>query len=41
LVSGANKATPVQQLLANDPGIPGSLVKAERQILVATPDVFS
>ncbi len=40
LVSGANKAKPVQQLLANDPSIPGSLVKAERQILVATPDVF-
>ncbi len=40
LVSGANKAKPVQQLLAHDPSIPGSLVKAERQILVATPDVF-
>ncbi len=40
LVSGSNKAKPVQQLLSGDPSIPGSLVKAERQVLVATPDVF-
>jgi len=40
LVSGANKAEPVQQLLAGDPSIPGSMVRAQRQVLVATPDVF-
>lgn len=40
LVSGVNKADAVQKLLAVDPSIPASLVKAEHQILVATPDVF-
>ncbi len=40
LVSGANKSVPVHQLLNGDPTIPGSLVRAERQVLVATPDVF-
>lgn len=40
LVSGPNKGDAVQKLLAGDPSIPGSLVKAERQVLVATPDVF-
>jgi 6-phosphogluconolactonase len=40
LVSGVDKADAVQKLLAADPSIPASLVKAEHQILVATPDVF-
>lgn len=41
LVSGSNKAEPVKKLLAGDPSIPGSLVRAARQILIATPDVFN
>ncbi len=40
LISGSNKFDAVQKLLAGDPSIPGSLVKAEHQVLVATPDVF-
>lgn len=40
LVSGPEKAEPVRRLLAGDDGIPGSMVKAERQILIGTPDVF-
>ena len=40
LISGANKADAVSRLLARDPSIPGTLVKAPRQVLVATPDVF-
>lgn len=40
LVSGPEKAEPVRRLLSGDDGIPGSMVKAERQILIGTPDVF-
>ncbi|MFW2383253.1 MAG: 6-phosphogluconolactonase [Acidimicrobiales bacterium] len=40
LVSGPNKGEAVQRLLARDPSIPGTMVNAERQVLVATPDVF-
>ncbi|NNF54560.1 MAG: 6-phosphogluconolactonase [Acidimicrobiales bacterium] len=40
LVSGPNKAEPVKKLLAGDPSIPGSLVRAKRQVMVATPDVL-
>jgi 6-phosphogluconolactonase len=40
LVAGEDKADATQKLLAGDPSIPGSLVKAEHQILLATPDVF-
>ncbi len=41
LVSGTDKTEPVKRLLAGDPGIPGTLVKAKRQILLGTPDVFA
>ncbi len=40
LVSGPNKAEPVKKLLAGDPSITGSLIRAARQVMVATPDAL-